>query len=411
MKRKAIMSGVLAVCVTPLATVATAQTPGTASVTNSGFNPAISLILAGRYLKRSNPAEEPGITGFILPGGDEHGHAHGGLGDNGFSLGDTELAISGNIDPNFYGSATVALTSEHKAEVEEAYVQTTSLGHGMTLKAGRFLSGIGYANEQHVHAWDFVDQPLAYQAILGGHVRQDGAQLRWIAPTERFIELGAELAGRRNNGNGPALFANIGGDIGDSQSWRAGLSHIRSSASDREFHTDLEVGGEEMEIHNAYSGDSRTSGVNLVWKWAPDGNSAATSLKLQGEYFRRAENGEIEFDEEGNAGGPSAGDYRSRQSGWYLQGVYQFMPQWRAGLRHDRLHTSGMDFGANNASLEGLRSGYNPSRNTVMLDYAPSEFARVRVQFARDKSRQGEPDNQFSVQYVMSLGAHGAHKF
>jgi hypothetical protein len=54
---------------------------------------------------------------------------------------------------------------------------------------------------------------------------------------------------------------------------------------------------------------------------------------------------------------------------------------------------------------------YNPSRNTVMIDWSPSEFSRLRVQYAADKSRIGVTDNQIIVQYIMSLGAHGAHKF
>jgi hypothetical protein len=33
------------------------------------------------------------------------------------------------------------------------------------------------------------------------------------------------------------------------------------------------------------------------------------------------------------------------------------------------------------------------------------------LQFAQDKSMQGVTDNQFTLQYIMSLGAHGAHKF
>ena len=38
-------------------------------------------------------------------------------------------------------------------------------------------------------------------------------------------------------------------------------------------------------------------------------------------------------------------------------------------------------------------------------------LSRLRLQVARDQSRHGEPDNQVWLQYVMSLGAHGAHKF
>jgi hypothetical protein len=36
----------------------------------------------------------------------------------------------------------------------------------------------------------------------------------------------------------------------------------------------------------------------------------------------------------------------------------------------------------------------------------------VRLQYARDTSRgPGLADNQLWLQYIMSLGAHGAHKF
>jgi hypothetical protein len=46
-----------------------------------------------------------------------------------------------------------------------------------------------------------------------------------------------------------------------------------------------------------------------------------------------------------------------------------------------------------------------------MLDYNPSEFSRIRLQFAQDRARDGKPDNQISLQYQMSLGAHGAHSY
>jgi hypothetical protein len=58
-----------------------------------------------------------------------------------------------------------------------------------------------------------------------------------------------------------------------------------------------------------------------------------------------------------------------------------------------------------------ILAAYSPSRNTVMMDYSPSEYSRFRVQYARDASRPTEIDNQFSLQYISSLGAHGAHTF
>ena len=46
-----------------------------------------------------------------------------------------------------------------------------------------------------------------------------------------------------------------------------------------------------------------------------------------------------------------------------------------------------------------------------MIDYSPSEFSRLRLQVARDKSVPGSTDNEIMLQYIMSLGTHGAHKF
>ena len=47
----------------------------------------------------------------------------------------------------------------------------------------------------------------------------------------------------------------------------------------------------------------------------------------------------------------------------------------------------------------------------MMLDFNWSEFSRIRLQFAQDRAREGLTDNQFFIQYQMSLGAHGAHRY
>lgn len=101
--------------------------------------------------------------------------------------------------------------------------------------------------------------------------------------------------------------------------------------------------------------------------------------------------------------------YRTRQSGWYAQGVYQFTPHWRAGLRYEQLDSGVRDFGDNAAYL--VVDSYRPKKASAMIDYSWSEFSRVRLQYAQDKSMLGITDNQVTVQYIMSLGAHGAHKF
>jgi hypothetical protein len=47
-----------------------------------------------------------------------------------------------------------------------------------------------------------------------------------------------------------------------------------------------------------------------------------------------------------------------------------------------------------------------------MLDWNPTEFSRLRAQYAWDDARAtGDQDRQLFLQYLFGIGAHGAHKF
>ena len=376
------------------------------------FNPEVSVILQGTFAHGSQDPDKYQITGFA-PSGGEVAPA-----PRGFSLGESELILGANIDPYLRGQLVAALTPDNELEVEEAFFQTLALGKGFTVKGGRFLSGIGYQNELHQHAWDFQDAPLPYKAFLGGKFNDDGVQVRWVAPTDLFLELGAEAgrgrafpgSDRNKNGAGAgSVFGHIGGDIGAATAWRAGLSYLQTSPDSRAFEDQDSLGAT---VPQSFSGRSKLWIADFVVKWAPNGNATSTNFKLQGEYFRRNENGEISFND------TLTGDYSSRQSGWYLQGVYQFMPRWRVGYRYDRLDHGTVEngivangLGPTAADFPLLMTDYNPTRNTAMLDFNPSEFSRFRLQVAVDKSRAGVTDNQVLLQYILSLGAHGAHKF
>src|SRR3989344_1314656 len=124
----------------------------------AGFNPSVSAVLSGGYNGLSKDPETWAIPGFLPTGGEV------GPGTRGLTLSESEITLAANVDHLFYGSLTLAVTPENETEVEEAYVQTTALPAGLRLKAGRFFAGLGYLNEQHAHAWDFVDAPLAHQA-------------------------------------------------------------------------------------------------------------------------------------------------------------------------------------------------------------------------------------------------------
>jgi len=372
----------------------------------SAFNPAIGLVLAGSYAWLTQDPAHYRFQGF-LTGGEI------GPGVQGFSLGESELSLSANVDPWFYGALNLALAADNSASVEEAYVQTTALPDGLTLRAGRTLSAIGYLNDRHAHTWDFADAPLVYQAFLDGQLRVDGLQFRALLPTAQFVELGSEVGAAGpfpsggGNGNQPGLatlFARTGGDVGASHSWRAGLSYLWAKSDERES-TLYALDGSSSTA--TFSGDTRLFVADAVWKWAPNGNPQRTNLTLQGEYMWRRESGTLTLDPGGLA---SADRYRSTQSGWYAQAVYQFVPAWRVGLRVDRLDVGNVDASGDGPGL--YLPTRSPSRATLMVDWAPSEFSRIRFQYARDRAGyDGLVDNQFIVQYLMSLGAHGAHDY
>lgn len=384
---------------TALAALVSVPALAVQQITNTALNPAIGLILDGKYGSFSEPPDTYTLPGFAL--GEETGP-----GEEGLSLGESELNISGNVDNYFYAHLTAAITPENEVEVEEAFFETLALPQGFAIKAGRFFSGIGYLNPVHAHAWDFVDQPLVYRAMLGNQYGDDGVQLRWVAPVEAvLIELGGEMfrgeafpaGGAARNGRGTSSgFIRVGGDIGSSWSWRTGLSRLDARAEDR-------ATGDET-APDLYTGRTTVTGADVVFKWAPQGNATRQNFKFNAEYYTQEEEGSFD---PASSGTPL--DYTGDASGWYAQAVYQFIPQWRAGIRYDRIEADPVDATLAGTVLDSM--GYKPRRTSAMIDWSHTEFSRIRLQYNRDESRLDQPDNQWYVQYLMSIGAHGAHQF
>lgn len=404
----------------------TSFTSSTIAAKQNSFNPDISLILDGRYGSYSNNTDYE-LPGFMLGG-------EASRGEQGFHIGHNELVISSTIDDMFYGKVTTAIADhegETEVELEEAFIETLAIGNGLTVKAGRFFSDIGYLNNQHGHSWDFADAPLIYRGLFGNQLIDDGLQISWVAPTDLYLRLGLETTrgerfpagGASKDGKGASMvFAKLGGDVGVDHAWQVGLSHWNAEVEERQSGGHHAHGG-GASAHTHYSGDSEVTGIDFVWKWAPRGNSTERNLKLQAEYFVRNENGEVEFEGFDDLGTAIEGtaDLDGEQSGLYVQAIYQFKPRWRVGLRYDRLSADNAlsSFNPNATPLieddfaheTGLDDeGHTPKRTTVMLDYSHSEYSRVRIQFARDDSYD-DSDNAIFIQYIMSMGAHGAHRF
>jgi hypothetical protein len=155
------------------------------------------------------------------------------------------------------------------------------------------------------------------------------------------------------------LFVHTGADLGVSSSYLAGLSYLHTSATDRESGGDL------------FSGDTDLAIASLIYKWAPGGNPLVRNLTIAGEYFWGNDNGTF-----------NGIDVDQSHTGWYVQGVYQFMPRWSAGLR-----IAGLDSDDPGAALLGTQldpMGHSPMDYTALLEFDTSEFGRLRLQYTHD---------------------------
>jgi hypothetical protein len=374
--------------------------PATATrrINDNSFNPEIGVILQGKA--QSFSEEESEIAGFAIGEEAERG-------EDGLTLDETELNFSANIDNQFRGSATIALhehEGETEVEVEEAYVETMSLPYGLQAKAGRFFSELGYLNSHHAHADDFADRPLPNRAFLDNNYGDDGIQLSAVLPTDMYSEIGGGVFRGEDFPGGGAdgsdigawtAYGRVGGDIGNNTSWRLGLSTLQTEGSERAANEDMVV----------FDGDSGLYIADARMVYAPTGNNAEQELIFQGEYFIRDENGTYN-DMDAGTGNVA---YDDSQSGWYAQSVYKFLPNWRTGVRFSQLYAGDVPAGLAGSALDN--EGHDPWTASAMVDWTNSEFSRTRLQYNYEELANGQEDNQIILQYVMSLGAHGAHAY
>jgi hypothetical protein len=401
----------------PLDLAAGGQTQSGSSAPNA-FNPALSVIPDVTYY-----ADDMNGRGFAVmeeadggagPGGTEV-HEHGGEMTRGFNLREVEIALSGAVDPYFDVWSTFAYSGDH-LEAEEVYVQTRRLLPGLQLRAGRFFSGIGYINKQHPHQWDFADQALPVQLLLGGGLAETGVQMTWLPRLPTYLLVGVEALQGENAAlsnqlagafpdqftelAGPRLFTafvKVAPDLGFSEAVQIGASFTRSR-SHQEF---AEVG----RVATPLEGANWLAGADVVWRHDSEQAYGEGDFALQAEYFVRHK----VLDHVPGPSRPVGGPYSATTDGIYIQATYGIAQRVTAGGRFDALGW------INRINAGGATSMLGDSnRASMALTFNPTEFSRLRVQYDTGRiARNGTRGSlqQLFVQLQMSLGAHGAHPF
>lgn len=339
----------------------------------------------------------------------------------GFALRNAEIAIDGAVDPYFKGFANIVLKLDRnnatEIELEESFLQSTSLPANLQLKAGQYFANFGRQNPQHPHTWAFVDQPLILSRAFGPDgLRSIGAQLSWLAPTPFYSEVflsvldgeGGTAFGFRNPGEPDAAgVARVAGratsdrplrgaqdllfvprlatsfELSDTQTLLAGLSGAFGPNS-----TGL---GRRTEIY----------GIDFFWKWKP-------AAAAQGFPFVSWQTEALERRFGAGADPLAPVPLRAetiRDRGLYSQVVYGFAPRWNAGLRADYVTGNTAAFDASDP-FRGDRRRLSPE-----LTFLPSEFSKVRLQYNYDHGESFGTAHSIWMQLEFGLGAHAAHKY
>ena len=367
---------------------------GGSILTNPNISLSLDAFVYGSSLNDSE-LEGRGIPGFTTLGKDAR---------NGFNMGaaedGAELFIFAPVDPYFNLYVNLPFSDEGVV-LEEAYAVTTALPEGFQVKLGKFKSNVSRINAQHPHAWDFFDIALPYRAFLGneGSGGEKGMQLTWLPSLPFYTQLGAELLQGENDllfgapaRSGPhafCVFVKSSFETTEDSTLYFGPSVLFGKTRNSSIVADAEVDGR-----------SALYGMEAFWKWNP---SSRESVTLQSEYLFLTQRGDVtdlvtETEE----------SWRRHQDGLYLQGIYQ-LGRWRFGARYDVL-----ELFADTFERAGVQQdlGATPWRATGSMEYNPSEFTRIRLQYNHDRTaRNGRSNDEAILQFIFGIGAHAAHNF
>src|SRR6266446_5540585 len=337
----------------------------------------------------------------------------------GFNARNIELALDGAVDPYFEGFANIVFKLDNDnqtdVEVEEAFMQTTSLPFNLQLKAGQFFAAFGRLNPTHPHTWDFVDTPLVNGLFLGPDgLRGVGAQTSWTLPLPWYSQL--IFASQNGRGSTGFSFRNPGDD---------GMFFDRIT-TDREarglqdfvwiprWENSVDLSPTQVVLagvsgafgSNETGADSRTQiyGADFLYKWkSSHAEGGFPFVKWQTEFmYRRFQAGHG-----ANDSFPVAETFHDW--GMYSQVLWGFKKGWVASIRGDYVDMQDSKFTVDFERQSRWRLSAN-------LTWYPTEFSKIRLQYNQDFLEQNfflsarQVESVF-LQWEFILGAHGAHKF
>jgi hypothetical protein len=364
----------------------------------------------------------------------------------GFNLNYGEFASQAFVDKYFNFFFDMTLTTEN-VDLQELYVNTTSLPYGFRIKFGRFLSNFGKINEEHAHEWNFFDAPLVQKAFFGDSgLLENGLQVRLRVPTDFGLWLHFEvLQGKNEASFGTDSKVISGTPIGTVKipedqrpSLFTGLLESSVNVEDLKIYWGLSIAsGNGRMDHNFQSGSGDyiggkneaakviIAGADLSVKYFFD---SIHYIALQGEGMQRKIDG-IVYRGKTSPSAMYMGDISITQRGFYLELIAQPIIFLRVGLRGEFLMND-ISINWKYSPPDNDKYPTNMYKASAMIDFTPTDYARIRLQYNFDKSLfsgggylyngviytgskspyEQKLNHEVVLQYTMAIGQHGAFK-
>jgi len=358
----------------------------------------------------------------------ELGNLQGGGHDprkNGFTVQNVELSMSGAIDPYLYGEAHIIffidpIEGETVVELEEAFLTTQQLPWGLQVKAGQYFTEFGRLNARHPHQWEWMDQPIINTRLFGPDgMRGTGARIGWLTPLPWYSEL---LVGVQN-GNGETMASFLANDeyyeerpiggrpfVGQDSNAFNGLAYSLRWENGFDLSRELSsiIGASAAFGPNptGSGGDTQVYGVDFTFKWRPVANERGTPYVIsQTEVMYR--NFDAEEADDGAGGTLPASTLEDY--GFYSQLLYAWKPRWRAGVRLE--YASGSGESVDGSASDPFRD--DRYRLSPLVEFLPSEFSRIRLQYNYDDAEHLDDGDAHSVWtgFEYLIGSHSAHRY
>ena len=309
---------------------------------------------------------------------------------------ESEVGLQATIDPYARGDVFITF-GEQGVSLEEGYFTFTSLPGSLQLKVGKMRAAFGRVNTMHNHILPWTDRPLVTQNLVGGEDGIDDAGFsisRIIpAPKDIFLEGTAQLF----RGDSENVFQ---------ASRRSDLSTVEHLRAYRDLSesTNLDLGGSFARGHSPFGGGTnQLVGVDATLRWKPLRRAIYHSFVGRGEFVWAHTDVSPRY---------------VRPFGYYVSGDYQLGRRWFLGGRFDRSQR-GQCLNTNPATTFSTQCvDFAPSGplltdtgGSLLLTYWPSEFSQIRGQARHTRYGEGRTANEVLFQFILSMGAHGAHPF